>query len=452
MTRSFANGTLPSCFRRPEAPRATKWLAWLAFLWTLLVSTSAFAQPSASDAFTRALSKGPFFAGLAAFIGGFLVSLTPCVYPMIAITVSVFGAREAKSRVEGMLLSSVFVLGIAAMFTPLGVIAGMTGNLFGAALASRWVIIAVSVIFLVLAANLFGAFEMILPNSLMARLSEIGGAGWKGAFALGMVSGIIAAPCTGPVLTGILVWIGKTQSIPLGVIALLAFSLGLGVPFWIVGTFAVELPKSGKWMVAVKSLFGVVMVVVALYFLKNTFPVLLAPVRETTTFALVCTALVLLGLALGAVHLSFDGTLEQKLRKGLGVLLTVGGAFLLIGWIQRPAAELPWLHDEPEARQLATREHRPLLIDFTATWCGACQELAKHTFADLPVRREAERFVALKFDASHDDDPVVSSVLKKYDIHGLPTVILFDGNGVERRRFTDFVPADQFLPAIEAVQ
>src|SRR6185436_2729363 len=161
----------------------------------------------AADAFTRALAKGPLYAALAALVGGMAVSLTPCVYPMVAVTVSVFGAKQAEHRSEGVLLSLAFVLGIAAMLVPLGVGAGLTGNIFGSVLQSRWVVAGISALFLIMAASMFGAFELALPSSLNNKLAEIGGIGYKGAFLLGLACGLIATPCTGPVLTGILAWI-----------------------------------------------------------------------------------------------------------------------------------------------------------------------------------------------------------------------------------------------------
>lgn len=428
-------------------------IALLVSLLLFIDPGTALASGSPGDSFSQALEKGPLYAGLAALFGGFLVSLTPCVYPMIAITVSVFGAHEARSRWQAAALSTVFVLGIAAMFTPLGVVAGLTGSAFGTALASKWVVFAIATLFLALSASLFGAFEFVLPENLMQRLSAVGGVGYGGAFLLGLVSGIVAAPCTGPVLTGILLWIGKTQSATLGAAALFAFSLGLGVPFWLVGTFAVNLPKSGRWMVYIKSIFGIVMAIAALYYLRNPFPVLVAPVQTTTTFALLCLGAIAVGLVLGAVHLGFDDPRPSaKIRKGLGILATVAGGFLLVGWAQAPRGEFHWIHSEEEGRQAAVAQKKPVLIDFTATWCGACQELAKHTFTDPRVRAEAERFITIKVDATNDEDPKVEAIMKRYKVAGLPTVVLLDPQGNEKHRFVDFVKADDFYEVIRKVE
>lgn len=440
--------------------------ALLAGLLALVLPLTAHASDVA-DKFTAALEQGPLYAALAALIGGFLTSLTPCVYPMIAITVSVFGARQSKSRREAMLLSTVFVLGIAAMFTPMGLAAGLTGSLFGSALSNRWVIAGIAVVFLALSGSMFGLFEFVLPSKLTNKLATMGGVGYGGAFILGLISGVVAAPCTGPVLTGILLWIGKTQDPLLGAGALFAFSMGLGVPFWIVGTFAVRLPKSGKWMIAIKSFFGIVMSVVALYLLKNAFPQLVRALPTTSLVPIVALGLAAIGLAMGAIHLNFDEGRARSIRKALGLVFSVAGIVVALTWLEMPKDELgkdgsahaaeaakpiEWKHDEQEALGAAKAENKPLMIDFTADWCAACKRLARETFAEKDVRGELNRFVLLKLDATNDDDPKVIDVQKRYRVVGLPTVILIDTDGNEVKRFTDFVPPKEFLPALKQVK
>lgn len=411
---------------------------------------TAFAAPD--DQFTQALAKGPLYAGLAAFASGFLVSLTPCVYPMVAVTVSVFGARQVSNRLQGAALSAAFVAGIVAMFVPLGVVAGLTGSLAGAVLQNRWVVGSISAIFLVMAAAMFGAFELDIPSALKNRLAQVGGSGYAGAFVLGLACGPIAAPCTGPFLTGILAWIARTQSAVLGAAAMGAFALGLGVPFFLVGAFALQLPKSGKWMMHVKSTLGLILITVALYFLNNAFGLFAKVVSPSPKFLGAAAGVALLGLGLGAIHKSFEGTTGDRVQKGIGVLATsVATAMLIIG-ATMPKATLTWQHVAVrDAREQALGAQRPLIVDFGAAWCGACKELDKVTFSRSDVREEAGRFLAVKVDATNDEDPQVSATLGDYKVVGLPTVLVFDSKGNEAIRYTDFVEPDQFLAAIKKV-
>jgi len=417
----------------------------------LLLPQAAWAAPN--DAFTRALAKGPAYAALAALVGGLAVSLTPCVYPMVAVTVSVFGAKQAKSRSEGVLLSLAFVLGICGMFVPMGVVAGMTGSFFSAVLQNRWVVAGIASVFLLMAASMFGAFELTLPSSLNNKLAEMGGIGYKGAFLLGLVCGLIAAPCTGPVLTGILAWIASTQSAALGALAMGAFSLGLGAPFFVVGAFAVQLPKSGHWMVHVKSILGIVLVVVALYFLNNSFGFANGFVSVSKAFIGGALACVLIGLLLGAVHREFgEPGVGVKVGKGTGIALVSAGALFAILGIIKPKEALSWERKDIDgALARAKTDKRPLVVDFTAAWCGACKELDKKTFSEPRVGLELERFVAVKVDATNNDDPKVEAMLARFKVVGLPTVVLFDSHGSEAARFNDFVSPDEFLKAVQRV-
>ena len=407
----------------------------------------------APDAFTEALSRGPLYAALAALAGGFLVSLTPCVYPMIAVTVSIFGARQARSRWEGALLSLSFVLGIVAMFVPIGVLAGLSGSVFGSALQSRWVILGVSLLFLALAASLFGAFELALPAGLTNRLAEIGGIGHKGAFLLGLVCGLIASPCTGPVLTGILTWIAQTRSAPLGALAMGAFALGLGFPFFLVGTFAIQLPKSGRWMVHVKSALGIVLIVVALHFASTAFPAIASWAKPGLWLYVAAGAACVVGIALGAIHREFSELgAGVKIAKASGVLLVSAGGFALVAALGQPSHAPNWRFEDVEAvRAEAVAGGKPLVVDFTAAWCGACKQLDRLTFSSPDVQPELDRFFKVKVDATNDDDPKVAATMEKYNVVGLPTVLVFDSTGKEAMRYTDFVEPSPFLEAIRRV-
>lgn len=422
----------------------------------LLAALASFAPASAlaaPDAFTSALAKGPLYAALAALVGGLAVSLTPCVYPMIAVTVSIFGAKQAQSRTQAMLLSLSFVLGIAGMLVPLGVIVGLGGGMFGAVLQSRAIIIAISALFVLMAASMFGAFELTLPSSLNNKLAELGGIGYKGAFVLGWVCGLIATPCTGPVLTGILAWIAAKQSASLGALAMSAFSLGLGTPFFLVGAFAMQLPKSGRWMVHIKSVLGIALLIVALYLLNNSFGFATPYVSGSLIFIGVSLGLVLLGLLVGAVHREFgEPGVAVKIGKAAGIALVSGGLLASILGVIKPTEALAWeKHDIEGAIQRAGTEKKPLVVDFTAAWCGACKELDKKTFSEPRVGQELGRFVAVKVDATNNDDPKVEAMLARYKVLGLPTVVLFDSHGNEKKRFNDFVPADEFLESVQKI-
>ncbi len=422
-------------------------------LFVTLLASSALASEG-QDAFTSALGQGTGAAVLAAFVGGLLVSLTPCVYPMVAVTVSVFGARSTTRRWEGLGLSLSFVLGMMAMFVPLGMVAGMTGSVFGAALQSPWVLWGLVLLFAAMAVSMFGAFDLALPSALSSRLATVGGMGHKGAFALGLVSGLIAAPCTGPVLTGILAFIARTRSLGFGALSMASFSLGLGVPFFLVGAFAVKLPKSGRWMVQVKSALGLLLLVVAAYYVQIAWPGSKEHLPEGRLAWMMVATLALVGLLLGAVNRDYAEPGKSNVTlKTLGIMLVTGAGFLGVAEVGRPAAELRW-QDTPLVAGIeqARREGRPLLIDFTASWCGACKELDKRTFSDTEVQKEASRFLTIRVDATDDGDPAVQQALARLKVVGLPTVVILDSSGVEVKRFNDFVKAEVFLEALRRVK
>ena len=432
-------------------------LATVATFAVLLVASTARADwlSDLEAPFREAVESGSFGLALGlVFVAGLATSLTPCVYPMIVITVSVFGARQAESRLQGALLSTCFVLGMSALFVPLGVIAGMTGGVFGSLLANPWVLGGLALLFIALALSMFGAFEMNLPPALQNKLAQVGGIGFKGAFALGFVSAIIAAPCTGPVLAFLLTWIGTTSDVVFGGAALFVYSLGLGLLFWVVGTFAVSLPKSGRWLEWVKSVFGTVMIIMALYYLRDLLPIE-RPVERVTWLLSGCGGLLLIGVAVGAIHLSYhDESKLKKARKTVGIAMAVVGATFGIWWLEAlpPGAKIEWMEDYAEARALAEDAGRPLLVDFGASWCGACGELDRYTFSDPRVVAEAQnrRIVPVRIDLSPGEDtPEKREVLASYDQRGLPLVVLHDGEGEEVGRVTAMMEPEEFLQIFE---
>jgi thiol:disulfide interchange protein DsbD len=376
---------------------------------------------------------------------------------MIAITVSVFGgAGQAKSRLQAAGLSTSFVLGLATLFTVLGVGAAMTGSLAGGWLSNKWVVGFLALVLLAFAAAMFGAFELALPASINNRLATVGGIGPGGAFALGLVMSLVAAPCTGPIFGGILVFIARTHDVALGALFSFSYALGLGVLFFLVGTFALSLPKGGAWMLGIKWFFGVMLTVVALYFLKNVVPPLAHVAHAGTWFGVLATAITIVGLGLASVHIAAERKRSpiahlSKPFKLASMPLAIVGGFMLVSWVVMPKAELQWLESEEVALQQASAEHRPIIVDFGAAWCGACNELATHTFADTSVRAEAGRFVAVRVDATDEDNEQVNKIKDKYHVVGLPTVVVLDSEGNEKVRFNEFVPPERFLSAIKAV-
>ncbi len=402
------------------------------------------------------LARGSWLAYAAAFAGGVLTSLTPCVYPLIPITVSIFGARRSASRAQAAALSGLYVLGIAAMYSALGVGAALTGKAFGSVLQNPWVIGGIAVIFTAMAASMFGAFELQLPAGLQARLSTVGGAGYLGALGMGLVAGVIAAPCTGPVLAAALTFVAAKGSVAFGLSIMFAYALGMGLLFFAIGAFSVSLPKSGPWMETVKGIFGVALLAAAGVFLRDAFPAVKPLFSAARGAALVAAGAAGLGILLGAVQASFSGPGRERLAKAMGIALTVGGIVYASGSASArggvTAADFPWIRqDESRALALARADGRPVIIDFWADWCAACRELDRDAWSNPRVREEASHFVALKMDGT-DDSPVFQRAFDKYGVVGMPTVIFIDSKGREvPQRVTGAISGEEMLKYLESV-
>ncbi|HUJ27775.1 MAG TPA: cytochrome c biogenesis protein CcdA, partial [Myxococcales bacterium] len=386
--------------------RLTLALAVGASLWLLPELLSQGFGPTADFSSRLGLASG-VSAGtfLFLFLGGVLTSLTPCVYPLIPITVGVFGARDSQSRLRSVALSATYVAGIAAMYSLLGVFAALSGRAFGSVMSSPWVIGIMAVLLLALAASMFGAFEVALPFTLQQRLNLVKGAGFPSAFTMGLVAGIIAAPCTGPVLAGVLAYVSTTRNAALGFWMMFTYAIGMGLLFFILGATSMRLPRSGAWMETAKSVLGVALVVAALAMVLPLLPhpgELRVSARSLGVFA---AALAFGGVLVGALSLSFHGGAREKTWKAVGLAILFTGVALQFGWFGPPRpekpAQIPWLHDETLAVKQSQATHKPLLIDFGAEWCAACKELDKHTWTDPVVAREVEqKFVPLKVDAT----------------------------------------------------
>jgi thiol:disulfide interchange protein DsbD len=426
--------------------------ALLAAAVVLLVPALAWAG---DDEAAAALARGLPALLLFALVLGAGTALTPCVLPMIPITMAVFGARKDVKRARAVTLALTYVAGIVATFGVLGVAISLLGKVFntGGLLGNPWFVWPLAVFFLVMAASMFGAFDLNLPSGLQERLSRVGGAGYGGAFAMGLVAGLIASPCVAAPLLSLLAVVA-TRANPLEGFAVMGtYGLGLGWPFFVVAGFALSLPKSGSWMEAVKSALGLVMVAAALYYLRGVVPPLRSLGVREAWFIGTSFGLVVVGVAVGALHLSFhDSTTLAKARKALGLLMCAVGLYGGLAFVLTPKpVNLAWRHDEAAAVASAKAERRPLLVDFTATWCVPCQEFRVKTFADPEVVQELARFVLVEIDVTKDDD-AADKAKERHGAGTLPAVVLYDSTGKRVKLLGEFTPPRKFLPILKQVQ
>ncbi len=424
-------------------------LAGLVAAIVLVPHLASAAGPTCGSSFNAYQQRGWIWMYLAAFGFGFQTSLTPCVYPMIPITLGIFGARGKNvTRGRALALATAYVVGMGLTYAALGVIIAMVGGQFGTLLSNPYVVVPIVLVFATLAASMFGAFELNLPASWQARLAQVGGSGFRGAFAMGMVGGLVAAPCTGPFLLGLLTYVATTRSVIGGGSLLFVYALGMGVLFWVLAAFAMSLPKSGRWMDWVKSAGGILLLIGGIYFLRP----FLSFMREGSPelwFLLVSLVLIVAGLALGAIHKSFHGDITEKLRKGVGVLLVLAGVFGIWSYSLAPKHQVPWVwNDEKAAFDRARTEHKGVMIDFGATWCIPCGKIER-TFGDTDVYNAIMKdFVPLKFDVTKDTAEN-SERKERYEAGTLPSVVFLAADGTLLGRINKEVEPDEALQTIE---
>jgi thiol:disulfide interchange protein DsbD len=392
-------------------------------------------------------SRGFLFTFGLIFLGGLALNLTPCVYPLIPITVSYFGGQSSGSTARSFGLSSLYVLGMSVTYSILGVVAATTGGLLGSALQSPWVLGFVAVVLITLAMSMFGLFELSMPTSLTNKIQSR--KGFMGALFMGLTVGLVAAPCIGPFVVGLLAYVGQTGDPTMGFAMFFVLSLGLGLPFLFLGTFSgaiAALPRTGAWMVWVRSLFGCVLVGMALWFLQ---PVLPDAVSRIGMAALIIAS----GLFLGFLERSDIRTIGfRTLRYGTAVAAVVFGAWFMIP-SQAAGEGIVWEEFERAILEQAAASNKPVIIDFTAEWCIACKELEHYTFSDPAVSAEAERFLTLRADMTSFTAPPIDEIKEHFGILGLPWVVFIDSQGKERSdlRVTGFLPSEEFLARMKKV-
>ncbi len=386
-------------------------------------------------------TEGSFVAFLAIFLIGLALNLTPCVYPMLSVTVSLFGTQSDTKTARVFMKAVVYVLGIASMYSVLGVTAAMSGGLFGNWLQSPWVLAAIGALLLGLALSMFGVYQIQAPYWLTSKLGGTTGTGFISLFLSGLVVGIFAAPCIGPPVIALLALVGQKGDPVFGFWAFFILSLGLGFPYLILGTFSgllKSVPRSGAWLIWVERIFGVVLTGVALFYLSLAF------FPKFSAFVVPLT-LITGGLYLGFLEPSAkDKIWLKRIKWVFGIAcVAVGGIFA--NALREPS--IVWHPYDEDWISEARASEQPIMMDFYADWCIPCLELDRKTFTDPEVIAVAERFVRLKVDLTQFDSPEAEALRKKYEIAGVPTIVFLDsgGNEVLSSRVVGYLPPERFL-------
>ncbi|UNP89019.1 protein-disulfide reductase DsbD [Aeromonas encheleia] len=419
---------------------------------------------SQQDRLAAALGSQGFWLSIAAFFAlGLGLAFTPCVFPMYPILTGIIaGAGQRLSTRRAFLLSFVYVQGMAVTYTLLGLVVASAGLKFQAALQHPYVLIGLSVMFVLLALSMFGLYTLQLPSSLQTRLSGLSnrqqGGSVAGVGIMGMISGLVCSPCTTAPLSGALIYVAQSGDLWLGGAALYALSLGMGLPLLLLGTSGGKLlPRAGAWMDVIKQLFGFALLAVPVLLLSRLWS------EQVTS---------LLWLGWGLLLCGYLYHHQQRQPHSIGrslcgfvLLLAMMGAVVaardLLLPDQRPQAstqtEAPLfirIKTLDDLRtQLAAARGKPVLLDLYADWCVACKEFEHKTFSDPAVRARFNDMVLLQADVTANDDVDVE-LLNGLNVLGLPTLIFFDsaGNEVSGQRVTGFMGPAEFLGQLDKLR
>ena len=394
------------------------------------------------------LEKGLPYAIALFFFFGLALNLTPCVYPVIPLTVGYFGGQSSRSKGSALVMALFYVFGIALIFAGLGLISGLAGKQWGFLFQNPWFVIVVTTIILAMAASMFGAFEITVPAWLTSSLGK-SHEGNVGALVMGLTVGVVIAPCAAGIIIGLVGLVAKLGIVVKGTLLFFIMGLGLGLPYLVLATFSGllnKLPQSGMWMVWVRKLFGVLLIGVALYFFlpqaKHVYD------QQGFFFGLLA---IFGGLLLGFLDHAPGYTKGFKIGKGIfGILVILLGILLVHNAINAKPPAIDWIHyEEGSVAELKT-EGKPVFLDFYADWCAPCKEMDRKTFKDKQVIEKAKQFIMIKIDCTAPNE-TVKKFMRQWNVTGMPTFVFIDkdGNEVKQLREIGFVPPEKFLKKMD---